>query len=192
MIYSILGGDVMDRSRSREALSEFLDYLAQKGLMEQATARSRKAAASKILGILEEPEASDITSIDIDDLVSRFSRLHGRDYTPQSLTTYKSRLHSSIEDFKSYLINPLGFRPSTPNRERAKPSTKEVKDNHGTKVDTAKADVPKPSSMGMAASTILPIPIRSDLTIFIQGLPFDLSEAEAKKISAVITAMAIS
>jgi hypothetical protein len=41
----------------------------------------------------------------------------------------------------------------------------------------------------MAASNILPIAIRADLTIYIQGLPFDLSEAEARKIAAVVTAM---
>jgi len=41
------------------------------------------------------------------------------------------------------------------------------------------------------ASSILPIPIRVDLTIHIQGLPFDLTEAEAKKIANVIQAMAM-
>ena len=37
---------------------------------------------------------------------------------------------------------------------------------------------------------IIPIPLRTDLTVYIQGLPLDLSEAEARKISAVIMAFA--
>ncbi len=40
------------------------------------------------------------------------------------------------------------------------------------------------------AHTIVPVPLRADLTIFIQGLPLDLSQAEAEKISAVIMALA--
>jgi hypothetical protein len=38
--------------------------------------------------------------------------------------------------------------------------------------------------------TIFPIPIRSDVTVRIQGLPFDLTRAEADKIAAVIMAYA--
>ncbi len=39
---------------------------------------------------------------------------------------------------------------------------------------------------------IVPIPLREDLTVYIQGLPLDLSQAEARKISAVVMAMAVS
>jgi len=35
----------------------------------------------------------------------------------------------------------------------------------------------------------VPIPIRPDLTIYIQGLPFDLTELEARKLGAVIMAL---
>jgi hypothetical protein len=40
------------------------------------------------------------------------------------------------------------------------------------------------------SNSILPIPIRADTTVFVQGLPFDLTEAEAAKIANVIRAMA--
>jgi site-specific recombinase XerD len=71
----------MDGNRSREALAEFLDYLAEKGLMAKATAQARKAAASMILGVLEPAEANDVTTIDVEDIVARFGRLHGKRYT---------------------------------------------------------------------------------------------------------------
>jgi hypothetical protein len=177
----------MDSSKSREALAEFLDYLADKGLMAKPTAMSRKAAASKILGILEKGEASDVTAIDIDNVVSRFGNLHGKDYTPQSLTTYKSRLHSAIEDFRTYLANPLAFRPSVQNRERTK-----VKPNKESPkaVPEARAEPTRSAPTPMTTSNILPIAIRADLTVYIQGLPLDLTQAEARKISAVVVAMA--
>ena len=40
------------------------------------------------------------------------------------------------------------------------------------------------------ASNIVPIPIRADLTVYVQGLPYDLSSTEARKIANVILAMA--
>ncbi len=40
--------------------------------------------------------------------------------------------------------------------------------------------------------TIIPIPLRADLTIYVQGLPLDLTPAEAAKIGRVITALATS
>jgi len=43
-----------------------------------------------------------------------------------------------------------------------------------------------------AGSGIVPIPIRAVLTVHIQGLPFDLSHREAKKIANVILAMAMT
>jgi hypothetical protein len=178
--------------QSREALIEFLDYLADKGLMEKNTVLTRKAAATKILGILDDVEAKDVTGVDLEDVVSRFQRLHGRDYTPVSLISYKSRLRSALDDFRSYLSNPLAFRPSVQSRARIKPKPKSNKDDQAE--GAAKTDrglepmrsIPLPSAAGL----VVPIPIRPNLTIHIQGLPFDLTEAEARKIAAVITAMA--
>lgn len=46
------------------------------------------------------------------------------------------------------------------------------------------------SDFGPMAHTVVPIRIRPELTVFIQGMPHDMSEAEAGKIAAVIQAMA--
>jgi hypothetical protein len=179
--------------RSRAALLEFLDYLAAKGLMAKATVAARKAAAGQILGILEPDEASDVTALDLDQVVHRFQNLHGKKYTPQSLTTYKSRVKAAIDDFTSYSANPLAFRPSVQSRERAKP--KNGKPPFAQKVpedsEPVRTEVnPRPVHSAVASSNILPIPLRADLTVFIQGLPFDLTAQEARKISNVVLAMA--
>ena len=177
------------QTRSREALSDFLDYLADKGLMEKNTAAARKAAVTKVLGILDDVEASDITTVDVEDVVSRFQRLHGRDYTPGSLVSYKSRLKSALDDFQSYLSNPLAFRPTVQSRVRArtKAAREEQPDSVGKlerRTEQTRA-VPMPTAAGL----IVPIPIRPNLTVHVQGLPYDLTEAEARKIAAVVTAM---
>jgi len=178
----------MDGNRSRESLGEFLDYLADKGLMAKATARARKAAVSNILGILEESEANDVTTLDVEDVVARFGRLRGKQYTPQSLIAYKSRLRSALDDFQSYLTNPLAFRPSVQSRERSK--GKITKDLSESATLESRPEPARSNPVPWASSHIVPIAIRADLTIYIQGLPFDLSEAEARKIAAVVTALA--
>jgi hypothetical protein len=37
---------------------------------------------------------------------------------------------------------------------------------------------------------IIPIPLREDLTVFVQGLPIDMTREEAAKVAAVILAFA--
>jgi len=184
----------MTQRRSREAALEFLEYVAKKGLMAPATARARKAAVSKVLGILSDDEAVDVTNLDLDEVVTRFGHLHGKEYTPNSLITYKSRVSAALEDFANYVDNPLGFKPSLKTRSR-KTTTKE--NSSGVKTPETRSNASTSAaematSSGPMSSSILPIPIRSDLTIKVQGLPFDLTEVEAKKIANVILAMGTS
>lgn len=183
----------MNGKRSREALLDFLDYLARKGLMNKTTASSRKAAANKILGILDEGEAQDITALDIDEVLMRFSNISGADYTPESLSTYKSRLNSALGDFRNYLENPMGFRPSIALSGRRTTEPKKAStggDLQKPPVGQQKKDISNYLQAPAASVSILPIPIRADLTIQVQGLPYDLTEAEASKIANVIRAMA--
>jgi len=168
----------MSNERSREKLLEFIDYLAEKGLMAKATAANRKAATSKVLGILSEAESSDVTKLDLDEVMTRFSNLKGKGYTPASMNTYLSRLRGAIDDFNSYLSNPLAFKPGVQVRE--KPRSEE-------RPSTPERPAPTPP----LSSSIVPIAIRSDVVVFVQGLPFDLSEGEAAKIANVVKAMAM-
>lgn len=173
---------MMER-RSRQDFLAFLDWMSDKGLMAKATAAARKAAASRVLGILSDAEAEDVTALNLDDVMRRFTNLEGRGFTPGSLTTYQSRLRSALDDFKVYLDNPLNFRPGVQPRERRKPETrKETSSTASPELRASVAATPPPNA--------LMIPIRPDATIIVQGLPYDLTDAEAAKIAAIIRAMA--
>ena len=63
-------------------------------------------------------EARDVTLIDLDAVMSRFGHLQGKGYTPQSLAAYKSRVKAALEDFASYVENPLAFKPNVQVRQR--------------------------------------------------------------------------
>src|ERR1041385_6868861 len=114
----------MTDKRTRKDLLDFLDWMSEKGLMAKNTVAARKAAATKVLGILNDDEAQDVTSLNLDDIMRRFTNLEGRGYTPGSLTTYQSRLRSALDDFKLYLDKPLNFRPGIQPRERRKPAVR--------------------------------------------------------------------
>ena len=171
----------MTDKRSRQDFMEFLDWISQKGLMSPNTISSRRAAASKVLAILDNEEAQDVTKLDVDDLMRRFGYKEGKNYTPGSLQTYASRLRSALDDFKVYVDEPMNFRPGVQPRERRKSEPKR---------DAPPAASPPPAAVAATPANALSIPIRPDKTILVQGLPYDLTEAEATKIANVIRAMA--
>ena len=47
-----------------------------------------------------------------------------------------------------------------------------------------------PGAFGPMTHTVLPIKIRPDYTVWVQGIPHDLTEPEAARIATVIMAMA--
>ncbi len=181
----------MTDGRSREDLYSFLDYLAMKGLIPAATARARKASSKQVLAILDADEAADVLALDIDLVMHRFSTKHGQQYNPNSLRDYSSRLRASIEDFKAYTENPLGFRTLGRSRQRTPKSaspSKSTKSPSNAEASTNPAHTP---STPAPSANLLPIRLRADLTIQIAGLPHDLSAAEAKKIANIVLAHAL-
>lgn len=162
----------------------FLDWNSEKGMMAPATVQARKAAVGKVFGVLAPDELEDVTALDLDSVMARFHNLQGRNYTPDSLVTYKSRVRSTLDDFVAYLQNPLGYKPSAPNRERR---PRAQNSNKGAQTNARASNTAGDTN---GASNILPIQVRPDLVVRIQGIPFDLSETEARRIANVILAMA--
>ncbi|SPU54455.1 Uncharacterised protein [Brevundimonas vesicularis] len=180
----------MSANRSREALAEFLEYVGAKGLMPQATVQARRAASSKILAVLEPEEATDVTSIDVDHVMTRFHNLEGKKYTPGSLATYRSRLLSTLDDFRAYLESPISYRPN--NQARQKPKQENGKREATKPSPSSSSGAPQPVATVTPppSAGVIPIPIRSDLVVQIHGIPFDLSRAEAQRVANVILALA--
>ncbi|MEW8035819.1 MAG: hypothetical protein AB2564_00380 [Candidatus Thiodiazotropha sp.] len=184
----------MEKKYSLDALAEFLNYAATKGLIKKNTASSRKRAALKILAVLEDSEKQDLRNVDVEHAFERFSNLNGKEFKPASLQVFKSRLRSALTDFFAYVDNPAGFKPSgiqrsSPRiRKRLKPSGAEE-----TTVDTVSEQVEeaeeRPSQH--APHLIIPIPLRDGLTVKVHNIPADLSKLEAEKISAIVRAYAM-
>ena len=179
--------NMTDHRRSKQALNEFIAYLGDKGLMAPNTVNSRKAAL-KVLDVLEPSEAEDVTAINVNDVVLRFENRNRNVYDPGSLQAYKARLKATLNDFRAYLENPLGFRPKTRPKLATKPKSEAVRPDKIDRPTEAPRHTETVSPPGM---DILPIPIRPNLTVRIYNLPYDLTPAEAGKIAAVVQAMAM-
>lgn len=179
----------MSSNRTREDFLRFLDFLGEKGLIPTATAASRKATANKVTAILSEEEAQDVTALDLDILMNRFHNLNSQAYTPESLQTYKSRMRTALDDFRSYTKDPINFKPA--GQKRTKPKQNGEKPASSTlKGSPLPTSSPSAVTAPMPSLEVLPVAIRSNLTVQIVGLPFDLTTAEAKKIANIILAHA--
>jgi hypothetical protein len=179
----------LNQDFSVAALDKFLVYLGDKGLMPRPTVASRRASCNKMLGVLSEEEKRDLRTVDLGEVSARFGNLEGRNYTPDSLKTYKSRTSKALEDFFRYMDEPATFRAKS--YARAAPSSR-------ARVGSGAKD-PTPDSQDAAESRTdvrsvdhltVPVPIREGLIVRISGLPFDLTQQEASKIANVVKAMA--
>ncbi len=184
-------------SYSRDNLYSFIDYVSRKGLVKSATAANWKNAAIRLLGNLDETEESDLRSIDLESVCTRFANLEGRNMTPSSMQVYKSRLKTALSDFFAYTESPMSYKPgiaqrsgksNKPNQIKPKTTKPQTKDLTSPEIRTQQE--PHLNHSGQTKGFVFPIPLRSDLTVEIRHIPFDLSEHEAERIAMVIKALA--
>lgn len=178
--------------KSLNALIEFLDWTAEKGLMAKNTVGGRKAAVSAVLGVLDPEEKGDVTGVDVDSAMTRFVNLHGKKYNTSSLNVYRSRTNAAINDFQKWLSEPLAFKPQGGKTEK-KPASKIPRAPKAALGHAASGDHHFTGSVAppQASANVFPIPIRDNIVVRIHGLPFDLTAAEAEKIANVVKAMAM-
>lgn len=179
---------------SSENLERFLVMAAEKGLMNKNTAQAIRIAAGKVLGVLEDHERIDVREIDRERVFHRFQNLNGMKYSPESLATYRSRFGSALDEFIAYTTNPSVYKfqgragssgnKNSTNKSLVRSQTKKVSSQKRVDVSSPQA---QPSS---GDSLMIPVPIRDGTLVRIFGIPADLTEDEAKKISAVIQAYA--
>ncbi|MDE0661442.1 MAG: hypothetical protein OXI79_17545 [Gammaproteobacteria bacterium] len=101
----------MDASKtSGRSFVEHWAYARQKGLMNQSTASAVETAVRRVLKAEDDWESVDITTIDVDDLVSRFNNLNSNDFKPRSLRDYGQRFRRALTSYKSFLDDPSGWK----------------------------------------------------------------------------------
>jgi len=159
-------------------------------LLNESTGRARKIAAQRILTVLDDHEKQDLRAIDLDTVFQRFANKNAKDFTPESLASYRSRLRSAIDDFLKYVSNPAAFRTGTISRTSRRAEAQQ--DESAGKTFTKRFVRIRPAgNFGPPPGVVFPIPLRPDLVVQLHGLPADLTQAEADRIAAVVKALAV-
>ena len=174
-----------DNDYSESAFLEFLRQGTVAGLIKPATARSRKLAAEQLLVELRSHERKDLRLVDVDELCTRFHKLQGSTIRPENLQVYSERLKSGLKDFFSWIGSPADF--ASVEGELPEAQLVASRDTPGQALAREELALNPPRS----PHDIFPVPVREDLVIYLQNVPLDLSQREARKIAAVIHALAV-
>lgn len=175
---------------SKEALMRFLNHVIDKGLVNAETGKSWRVAVSKLLVDLSRMEETDVCAIDIEIAAPKFANRNGGSYMPASLTTYRSRVATAIQEFTHYVNDPASYKPRSLNGKLRKSEVK----NRLVQPAKATSAISSFETQGreappVAAGLSLPYPIRSDFLAQVV-IPRDLTMEEAKRLGAFLLTLA--
>jgi hypothetical protein len=95
---------------SKNNLLTFLDFVAEKGLMNPKTASGYKKASNVVLQILDEKEATDLSKLNLDELFLRHRNLAARRILPTTLKSYEIRTRAAVNAFIEYSKDPSSWK----------------------------------------------------------------------------------
>lgn len=174
-------------SHSVDALLSFLKQAGMEGLINPAVARSRRNAIERLQGEMTDDERLDVRQLDVDELASRFHKLEGSSIRDEALALYVERFKMALADFKRWNEGPSQFE--TIGGERAR-STKRGSDERSAIGPDQRAEERIRLEATDNPPDVMPIPLRRDCTVYLAGLPLDLTPVEADKIARIVTAFA--
>lgn len=176
---------IPDGSYSLNSLLKFLKYAGMEGLINPASARSRRNAAEQLGSEMTAAERADLRLVDVDELASRFHKLEESSIRSEALDLYAQRLKMALTDFFAWMEDSAGFKSIGGERHRAirrgPAGVSAISREQEAAEQIALEATENPSS-------IVPIPLRDQLVVYVANLPLNLSAEEADKISRVIQA----
>lgn len=177
-------------------LIAFLNWAIAKNELVDATASALRTGCQKVLSVEEDPNAVDLRTANLDNIIDRFKTKHRMDMKDRTREQYEQRFRQSVEMYMKWLDNDPTWKPTT----RRRTSTPKPSSNGGA------AKVSAPSTPNVAAETpsasqgggthhgpaliTYPFPIRPGLQGKI-SLPEDLTMREAKRIAAFVSTLAL-
>lgn len=174
--------------RSGKALLDFLEWAGKKGLMNVNSANALRGTCAKLLEINDGWETSDVFSVDLDALMTRFQNLRGKEYKPDTLDTYRKRFERARELYGEYLDNPTGWKGAATQQPR--PRRKDEAETPRQPRSSQPSGAAPAAAMPGTEFVEYPFPLRPDCLVRLT-LPTDLTTEEAKRLSAFIAALSV-
>jgi hypothetical protein len=180
-------------SGTGEGLIAFLEWTAERGVLNRKTADAQRTAATRILDIEANPLGVDISTLDVEDLLDRFARLRSGNYSPDSLATYQSRFRRAVDMYLEYLQDPADFRP--PKRKvvvRRKPG---AKSSTATPAPARSSSVTFPelhAALSAGGDEVIqyPFPLQSGHTAYLH-LPRQLGKSDVDRLIRFLQSLVI-
>ncbi len=115
----IPGGNQMSLIRDTEEVLKFLEFAGRKSILNEHAIHNRLTACNNLFGVLNEEEDSlDYILSNLDVLINRF-RNKNNNVRASTLKVYKSRVKSSIEDFKAWSADPFAWERAVTDKAKA-------------------------------------------------------------------------
>lgn len=179
----------MANAYSVDDLLEFLDHAGDKGLMPAATAQALAVAARNVLGVLTDNEKTDLSQLDIDAVIRRFTNKRAKDFNPTSLKEYGRRVHRAIDLFLKWRADPANFTVKTRASASSRKKDKAVENNEPTvTVRDYQSDQIPATVAGTYQSAL---PVRPGLVVTLINVPYDLTSDEAQRLANFIKMLAV-
>jgi len=180
------------RDGTAEGLIAFLNWMTAKGLVKTTTGNSYKSAVIKVFEIDGDGwEAIDVRGLDVAEQLLRFENTSGHNYTPSSLTTYRSRFERALEQYLAYLESPSSFKPSVSSRRRTRQQDDDdpSESSAGPADAGAQVEAPRPPERSSADLIEHTFPLRSGETAYFR-LPREFSSSEVERMGGFLRALA--
>ncbi len=176
----------MANGYSADDLQGFLDHAGDKGLMPAATAQALAVATRNVLAILSDTEKADLSQLDLDAAIKRFTNKRAKDVNPTSLKEYGRRVRRAVELFLTWREDPANFTIKT--RTTSAPRKRDKGSANNEPVARDAADQSAEEVAGTYRSSV---PVRPGLVVTLVNIPNDLTSAEAERIAGFVRMLAL-
>ena len=173
---------------STQSVANFLDFAAQRGLMNKGSVSAMKTACNNIFSILDEAEASDVSKLDLEEVIQRYQTINSLKVRPDTMQTYGQRFKYAVSEFLRYNENQAGWKPS--GGQRSANSSQTSRKGRASKNENPQpaASATPPESVDLDASQIMhQFPIRRDMVVTVKGIPYDVKRSEMARLNAFLS-----
>ncbi len=191
-----------DNRFSSEEMLQFINFIGDRGIVNESKAKNWKGATQQFLAILADEEKTDLRDLDLDHLFERFGNIKRTSMSGSSIKIYGSRFKGALNNFLSWAEDPANYRHSGRTITSGSDAKSKNSKSRSTKT-TNKEPVPRtschkenseqqPSPQPVENRVVVfPIPISGGRIVTINNLPHELTKADAEKIGSVIRALAM-
>lgn len=183
---------------TKRALMEFVETSIKKGWVNLNTGGGIRTACRQILELVD--DGDDVRQLNVVEAIGQYANRNPGKLSADSLRVYQSRVQGMIENFTSFVDDPVAYKPAAkPPVSRSRRGEQRNGTSGAAKAELGAASAPavQPGAhhnvvkaVATETSLTLPFNLRPDFLAQVT-VPRDLSREEAKRLATFIDALAV-